>query len=436
MWVDILIRWNRWGTNPLDSGRLRQITPMIIPFLHSEDIVTLSGLRRVGKSTILYQLMDALTAEGIESKAMLHINFEEPALAPYLTLNLLDTLYDVYRATVYPQGKVYLFLDEIQNIPGWERWVRARNETEDIKIFITGSSSKLMSAELATLLTGRYVNFDVYPLNLAELLDFFAVKIPSKPWPFAAPAPVAHAINFYSTWGSLPKIVLADSDARKEKLLTQYFDDVLLKDIAMRHSIRDLQTLRALAVHLLTQSGSLTSFNRLGNLFNVSTVLASSYCHYIQEGFLIDLVPFFSLKASERQRNPHKVYATDLGIRNQVSLSLSPDIGKSLESLVFRALKQQHHDGIFYWKNHGEIDFILRRKNVITTLIQVMAEGLDDPKVIAREINALQEGLKVFPKATPIIVVGQSALPMTLPIVKPIQIVPLWQFLLNPHLIN
>lgn len=434
MWLDILIKWNRWGSNLLTSGRLRQVTPTITPFLHSEEVVTLSGLRRVGKSTVLYQLMDALAAEGVDPKAMLHINFEKPALAPHLTPDLLDNLYDAYRANVYPQGKAYLFLDEIQNIPGWERWVRARNETEDIKIFITGSSSKLISRELAILLTGHYVNFDVYPLNLAELLDFFSMEIPSKPWPFAAPPTIAHAVNFYLKWGSLPKIVLADSDIQREKLLDQYLDDILLKDIAMRHSIRDVQALRALMVHLLTLAGSLISFTRLSNVFNVSTMLANNYCQYIQEGFLVDLTPFFSLKVSERQRNPQKIYATDLGMRNQASLSTSPDLGKSLESLVFNTLKQQRHHGIFYWKGHGEIDFVVRRGNTITHLIQVMLEGLEDTAVMAREISALQEGMKMFPQAKAMIITNQRNLPADLSIPKPIQLIPLWQFLLDPQL--
>src|ERR1700683_1798162 len=130
MKIDTLLKWNRWGSNLLESGHKRHITAAIIPFLHTEEIVTLTGLRRAGKSTILYQVMDLLEGEGIPPKAMLHINFEEPALAPHLALDLLDSLYEIYRAQVYPTGKAYLFLDEIQNVPEWERWARARNETE------------------------------------------------------------------------------------------------------------------------------------------------------------------------------------------------------------------------------------------------------------------------------------------------------------------
>jgi uncharacterized protein len=435
MKIDPLLKWNRWGSNLLESGRKRQVTAAIIPFLHTEEIVTLTGLRRAGKSTVLYQIMDLLEGEGIAQKAMLHINFEEPGLSPHLTIELLDSLYEIYRSQVYPSGKAYLFLDEIQNVPEWERWARARNETENIKIFITGSSSKLMSRELATLLTGRHINFNVYPLSLTELLEFKSINIPTKPWPFSPPAEIAHVIHFYMQWGSLPRIVLAKEDKMRMQILAQYFDDILLKDLAMRHNIRDLPTLRALAVHLITHTGSLISFNRLGNLFGVSTMLVKDYCQYLQETFLLELMPFFSLKVAERQRNPQKIYSLDSGLRNQASLSLSFDQGKLVESIVFNTLKQQGHT-VYYWKNRGEVDFVIHEGNTIISVIQVMAEGLSDHRTLKRELEALNEAMKVFPHAKPCLIVSQSDIPVNMGNLMPVQPIPLWQFLLNPEIIK
>ena len=434
MHLDTLLKWNRWGENPLNSGLPRQIITSINPFLHSEEIVALTGLRRSGKSTIMYQIMDRLVHQGIEQRAMLHINFEEPALAPLLKLSLLDELYDTYRAEIYPQGRAYLFLDEIQNLPEWERWVRARNETEDIKIFITGSSSQLLSRELGTLLTGRHVNFNIFPLNLAEVLQFRSIELPKKPWPFSPPAIIENTIKFLLTWGSLPKIVLADDAFRRQTLLLQYFDDILLKDIAMRHNVRDMSTLRGLAVHLLTQTGSLVSFGRLAKIFNVSTILIQNYCNYIEEAFLTEFLPFFSLKTALRQRNPQKIHATDLGIRDQISLSHSMDKGRAIESLVYNCLRQKKHDGIFYWKKTGEVDLCLRHGNTITALIQVVADGLDNDEIFKRELNAIKEGLKKFPRAKALIITGQRVLTKNRHVDKNIQIVPLWQFLLDPSL--
>ena len=434
MLIDILIRWNRWGTNPLSSGHLRQITSTLSPFLHSEEIVVLTGLRRSGKSTVLYQIMDSLIDQSIDQKAMLHINFEEPALAPYLNLKILDELYDLYRSQIYPRGKAYLFLDEIQNIPEWERWVRARNETEDIKIFITGSSGRLMSRELATLLTGRHVSFEMFPLNMKELLQFFAIDLPPKPWPFAPPPLIQNSLNFKLKWGSLPKIVLAEQDIQREKLLSQYFDDILLKDIAMRHDIRDITSLRAIAVHVLTQTGSLISFQRIAAIFNISPVMAQNYCYYLQEAYLTELLPFYSLKAALRQRNPQKLHATDLGIRNQVGLSGSIDQGRLIESLVYNALKQVKNDGIFYLKKEGEIDFLLRRNNNIVALIQVVSDGLDNEKVFKRETKAFQD-LSDFPHAKLIIITNSRSIPKDIHLNTSAKIIPLWQFLLEPEIV-
>lgn len=435
MRIDTLLKWNRWGSNPLESGRKRRVTATLIPFFHTEEIVTLTGLRRVGKSTILYQIMDLLEAEGIAPKALLHINFEEPALAPYLNLDLMDRLYEIYRSQVYPRGKVYLFLDEIQNVPEWEKWVRARNETENIKIFITGSSSKLMSSELATLLTGRQVNFNIYPLSLTELLEFQSINIPSKPWPCSPPAEIAHTLYFYLRWGSLPRIVLAKEDHTRMKILAQYFDDILMKDLAMRHHIRDLPTLRALAVHLITHTGSLVSFNRLANLFGVSTMLIQDYCQYLQETFLLELMPFFSLKIAERRRNPQKIYALDCGLRNQICLSLSPDQGKSIESIVFNTLKQRGYE-VYYWKNRGEVDFVIRQGNTIVSVIQVMAEGCNNEKTLKRELEALKEAAQSFPQAKPCLIVAENDISVDITGVASLHIIPLWQFLLEPELVQ
>ena len=176
--LDSLNRWNRWGQANLQAGFQRTIMQSIIEFIDTPEVVVLTGLRRAGKTTILYQVMDYLENRGIPSEAMLHMNFEEPSLGPMLGLQLLDDLYRTYREEIFPVGKAYIFFDEIQNVPEWERWVRARNESEDIKIFITGSSANLMSRELATLLTGRHISFHVTPLSFTEFLNFKQFKCP------------------------------------------------------------------------------------------------------------------------------------------------------------------------------------------------------------------------------------------------------------------
>jgi predicted AAA+ superfamily ATPase len=429
--LDVLIRWNRWGKALLKSGLKRQITPAIIDLVNTSDVIVLMGPRRAGKSTILYQVIDHLEKSGTDPKAILHINFEEPLLAAQLELSLLDKLYDIYRAEVYPTGKAYIFLDEIQNIPGWERWVRARNETEDIKIFVTGSSSQLMSRELGTLLTGRHIGFEIFPLNFFEFLSFIKVSLPEKPWSFTTPPEIEYALLQYCRYGGYPEVVLSDSEQRREMLLSQYFEDMLFKDVALRHNIRDLHTLRNLAIHLFGQTSSLLTFNRLANLFSVSTDLIKTYCHYFQEAYLLDLIPFFSLKVAERNRNPQKMHVIDLGLRNRFHVSGSPDKGKLIETLVYNHLRSNTDKALYYWKNNGEIDFLTHQGNQVHQLIQVMHDGVTEKPVFEREIKALEEAREKFPGAKGLLVINKIPRTWVAPKISGIEFVSLWHFILS-----
>jgi len=426
--LSILTQWNRWGNAALNSGYPRETTEKILPFIDTPEIVTLTGLRRAGKTTILYQLMDHMADQGIPTEAMLHMNFEEPGLAPKLKLELLDELYQCYRNEVYPKGKAWLFFDEIQNIPEWERWVRARNESEDIKIFITGSSANLISRELATLLTGRHVNFHISPLSLAEFLYFKQIKLPKKILAVNPPAEIQNALNGYLRWGGLPEIVLSQDEERKKILLKQYFDDILFKDVAMRHQIREVSILRNIAVHLLTQTASLISATRIANLFQISLEMSRSYSAFLQESFLVDFLPFYSMKTSERNRNPQKVHACDLGIRQIVSIAETPDYGRMVETVVYQHLQRILGGDIFYWKGKQEIDFVIRQGNTITALLQVAYDNLDEPKILARECNALEDGKTRFPKAETTLVTAK------MPKTKNEIMTPLWVFLLSKKL--
>lgn len=426
--LSVLTQWNRWGSAVLGSGYPRDTTAKILPFIDTPEIVTLSGLRRAGKTTILYQIMDHLADRGVPEEAMLHVNFEEPGLAPRLKLELLDELYQSYRNAVYPKGKAWLFFDEIQNVPDWERWVRARNESEDIKIFLTGSSANLMSRELATLLTGRHVNFHVSPLSFSEFLTFKKIRPPKRRLPVNPPAEIQHALDQYLQWGGLPEIVLSKDDERKKILLKQYFDDLLFKDVAMRHQIREVTVLRNIAVHLLTQTSSLISAHRIANVFQISLEMARNYCAYLQEAFLVDFLPFYSLKTSERNRNPQKVHACDSGLRHIVSITETPDRGRIVETAVYQHLQRMSRDELFYWKGKQEIDFVIRQGNTASSLIQVAYGNLDDSKTLTRELSALKEAQGKFPKADARLIAAK------MPKTGSDAVTPLWTFLLRQEL--
>jgi predicted AAA+ superfamily ATPase len=425
--LDTLARWNRWGAAPLDAGWPRRVLRRLLPFLEGPEVLALVGPRRAGKTTVMFQILDALEQAGVDREACLHVNLEEPALASELGVDILERLYRRFRVELRPTGRVYLFLDEIQRVEGWERWVRARNESEDVKIFVTGSSATLMSREMATLLTGRHLSFRVFPLDFAEMLVFRGIEAPKGR--LSASPEVHNALQSYLRWGGFPEVVLAKDDAIKEALLKQYFDDVLFKDIALRHQVRDLWTLRVLAVHLMNVTASLVSLQRLSNLFGISLELVRSYCSHLEEAFLVSFLPFYSLKTAERLRRPRKVHAVDLGLRNAVSLTASADRGRLAESAVYQQLwREAEIDTLFYWKGEGEIDLLQRRGLEVEQLVQVALEGLDDPAVRTREMTALDEGRKAFGKARRRIVTG--SLPSS-PLPEDVEVEPLWRFLLS-----
>lgn len=427
---DSIYRWNLWGSWKLPATVPREQTNTICRYIDTPEVIALIGPRRAGKSTILYQVMEHLLSKNIEDKALLHLNFEEPSLSPYLNVDLLDHLYQLYRSKLFPTGTAYVFLDEIQNIPGWEKWVRARSEHEDIKLFITGSSSALLSGELASSLSGRNFCFDIYPLSFKELLSFKQITIPEPPYPNTPPAEIEYALNQYLQWGGFPRIVLAKEDEERERLLRRYLDEILFKDIIERHQIRNVFALKNIAIHLLTNTSTLITYKRLAKIFEVSEDLARAYVGYLKDAFIINTLEFYSLKAAERIRNPMKVHAIDLGLRKIASISSSADESKLIETTIHQALIQQPSQTVFYWKGTHEVDLITQDGVNVTGLYQVTYEGLDREAVAKRELGGLEAGLNTFPKAKPYLITRHAA-KQTVIENNNINVVPLWHFLLD-----
>lgn len=428
---DTLTRWNPWGSWQTPKSFARESISHIYKYMNTEEVIALIGPRRAGKSTLLYQIMQKLVQEGTNPKAILHINFEEPGLSPNLNIKLLDELYNFYRSRVYPKEKAFIFLDEIQNIPDWERWVRARNDIEDIKIFLTGSSSALLSGELATVLSGRNFCFSIYPLSFREMLRFKNITLPNTPLPITPPAEIDYALNEYLQWGGFPRVVLAEDDEERLQILSQYFDEILFKDIVIRHQIRNVMALRNIAVHLLTNTSTLFTYKRLADIFQVSQDLAQAYVGYLSEAFIIKTLDFYSLKASERTRNPLKVHAIDLGLRKIASISASTDETKLIETQVFNTLSRHQRQQIYYWQEDGEIDLLTHDGTSVTSLYQVAYAGLENQKTAKRELGNLQKAIKKFPKAKPYLIahsMDYDALHKQFP---KINLVPLWHFLLE-----
>ncbi|MEM2948267.1 MAG: ATP-binding protein [Candidatus Anstonellales archaeon] len=419
----VLEEWNFWNRDiSRYVGKEREHLRMIEKFIEEREIITLSGPRRSGKSTTMYQLMNKIARkEGMES--ILYVNFEDPVFLPYLSPKLLDAIYVAYKETVNPSKKTYMFLDEIQNIPGWEKWVRAcYDKNENIKFIISGSSSKLLSSEFSSLLTGRFVNFEVFPLSFKEFLGFKDMALPKKILKNDE-IKMRYFLNEYFEFGGFPEVVLKKDKEVKRAILSQYFDSMIMKDVVERYKIRDVLSMKQVAVFGMTNISREFSFNTLRKTLKISLDAARDYMNYLEQAYILFQIPYFSYSIRESMVRNRKLYSVDVGIRNIVSRSFTPDKGWIAENIVYSHLRRNKKE-IYYWRGKGEVDFVVKD----TTLLPINVTYAE--KSPEREEAAILEFFDRF-KAKEGIIVSDSEEREKNVGKGLIRYIPLWKFLLT-----
>ena len=341
---------------------------------------------------------------------------------------ILDRLYHIYRERINPRRFPYVFLDEIQHVPEWERWARVKTDLREAKLFVTGSAANLIGAEYSTLLTGRNLSFTVYPLSFTEFLSFKGCEEPFDPIFLARNEPlIRNLLREYLQFGGFPEVVLRETAAGKEKLLKQYFEDLLYRDIVSRYRLRDVRTLKNIAIYCMTNVSNLFSYTRLKNVLSVPLDVVRNYTGYMAETYMIREVPKHSFKINEQLRNPKKIYVMDNGLRNAVSYRFSEDLGRLAENAVYWRLIAQEGD-IFYYKNRGEVDFLVRKGMQVTNLIQVSMIGEEEEPVLRRELDALADAMQDLKIDEGMIITESREGILEIPQGK-IRIVPLWKWL-------
>lgn len=401
---EIISSYNRyWSTGNIDAGIPRDLLPACLGQLDSREVIVLKGVRRSGKSTLMAQVIRELLGRNLQPTAILRVNLEEPLFSSEYSVDLLEQIYRTYRERVQPEGKCWLFMDEVQNIPGWESWVRGRSETEDIKIFVTGSSSQMLSREIGTKLTGRNVSFEVYPLSFREFLRFNNLEITSDFEYTNKKSSVRKLFNDYLKYGGFPEVVLKDSDEDKQLLLKNYFEDLLYRDIVTRYEIRDVSNLRNLAVYLLTNVAKQTSITKLKNNFTISQDKTENYVSAIMESYLLFKLQMFSFSLKSSMRAGFKPYAVDTGLRNRIAFAFSDDLGWLVENVVFCHLKRQHEE-VYYHLDGSETDFVVKEGMRITRRIQVWYGDISETGIPDRELACFRKPLEGHEGAETILV--------------------------------
>lgn len=349
------------------------------------EIVDLVGPRRSGKSSILKLIIKQLKL----TDEYLFINFEDPFFIEFNEPQIIEELIDVFK-THFSGNLRYVFFDEIQEIKSWEKSLRKLRDGTDYKIFITGSSSKLLSSEISSSITGRHFSYDVYPLSFTEFLLFNGIGIDSVKDVVLNEKKLLKKWHEYLAIGGFPEVVIT----QKQELLKNYFLDMLQKDIIMRHDIREKEILERMAVYLLSQTGKPVSVASLKKMYDISHQAASLYLSYLQEAFLVFELPQFSYSLKTQQKSLKKIYAIDTGLASAVAFKFSEERGRVLENAVFLALLRQKKE-LYYYKTRSntEVDFLVKDKQTEENLIQVCWD-LSDEAIKKREVRALLEAMK------------------------------------------
>lgn len=344
--------------------------------------VIIAGIRRVGKSTLLLQIMSEFYKNDCY-----YLNFEDERFVDF-TAQDFNNLYEIFAETM-GEKKVF-FLDEIQNIPEWENFVR-RMQDRGFKFFITGSNATLLSKELGTKLTGRYVLIELLPFSFKECLSFQEIYFDKNSlFQTSERAKLKNSFNLYLEKGGMPEYL----QYQKKELLVRLYEDILYRDIITRYDIKEIKALRELSLYLLSNLANLFTYNNLKKIVELKSAnTAKSYVEYLENSFVIFSINLFSFSLKKQFYAPRKVYCIDNGLANSISFKFSENRGKFLENLVFLELRRRKKE-VYYYKtnNNLEIDFLIKEKNAPAALIQV-AQNLDNPKTKDREIKSLLTAL-------------------------------------------
>lgn len=397
-------------------------------------IIVLSGFRRVGKTYLVFQFIKELLKK-IGREQAVYLNFEDeriPLRTEFLT-DLIPAIKEISSNEIK-----FLFLDELQNIPNWSKWARRIYDNERIRLFITGSSSKLSNKEIPTELRGRFLEIKVFPLSFKEFLEFKKIKIDSKELKYSknSKAELIRNLNEYIIYGSLPEIILSVEN-KKFEIAQQYYQTVVRRDIIERFKIENEEGLKAMLRLLLNSTNYSISktYDTLKSLnYEIGKTTLQHYLKYVENSYFIFSLPIFSFKIKDQMQYPRKIYFIDNVFINALSTKFSKDLGRLYENAVAIDLLRKNSGKdleVFYWKNylHEEVDFVIKEGFKIKKLIQVCYD-LEDIEIKKREVRALIKASKEL-RCNNLFIITRDYESEEKFKSKKIKFVPIWKWLLE-----
>ena len=390
--LDAIAKYNFWEDTEPEVGFLRtDYTSRIAGYSSDRVVKVLIGQRRVGKSYILRQVAKDLISKGVNKKNTFFVNKEYLAFDSVRTYQDLENLFQEYKKELAPEGKIYIFLDEVQEIEEWERFVNSYSQdcTAEYELFISGSNSKMLSSELSTLLSGRYVEFKIYPFSFNEYSSIRGLQKTQT--------------NYieYMKHGGLPELLkLSDEDARRQ-YVEGLKNTILLKDIIQRHKVRDTALLEDLFVYLVNNSSKLTSIQNLVNYLDskrrkTSYETVSQYVEYLSETFVIHKAERYDIKGKEALGGNAKYYANDNSYHNYLYEGYGYGQGALLENYVYQALRRAGFQIYAGKMANREVDFVCADHD--KRLYVQVSWTLEDQQTEEREYASLEAIDDSYPK--------------------------------------
>ncbi len=380
--------------------RTKKSTPRLYTFPKAKNIIKVAvGMRRSGKTYFLFQTIRQLLEEGFPLERILYLNFEDDRILP-LDHKVMGQMIDAWY-TLYPDHHnqcCYLFLDEVQNVEGWPLVLRRIMDTKNIQIYVTGSSAKLLSKEIASSLRGRSLSIEIFPYSYLEYLTAHHFDLPSKPF---GQKMLDHHRSYlldYFRIGGFPAVQSMPPNEQLETL-QNYVETVIFRDVIERHQISNVALLKYFISFLLKNVAAPFSINKLykhikSQGYKVAKDTLYAYLTYLEDAYLIFTVPIFTESLRRMQTTPKKIYPIDNGLIVATTFNLSENLGKLLENQVYLDLRRQGKKIFYYQTSDGyEIDFITQDSRGKYEIIQVVWEA-SDPHTLERERRALDQAKK------------------------------------------